>query len=336
MTLSRRVLLVVGVSLGVLAFAAVALFQVVESRRSTRATSAQLRAEVASLEQERDSLRTRRAELMVRDVRMKDMPDTPVRVGVPTGLARSLIEKVLIGFADRISVELRNIKASKTGTVKRVVTLGDFSLNINVDRATARLKPGAPTITFGGDAVAVALPVTVVSGAGRATVHFRWNSSNVGGALCEDMDVTQEVRGTVVEHTYPVDGRLLLTATGTRVMVTPRVPPVTIHVEIEPSDESWAAAQKVLDDKTGVCGFVLDRANVMGDVRTFIDRGFDVRVPLDRIKPVDFPVGVEPDIDVRGRKISLKVNVSRLSIAEPMIWLGVDVAVAPQTKRTRQ
>lgn len=336
MTRSRRILLAAGVSLCVLVFAAVALFRVVESRRSARATSAQLRAEVAALARERDSLRTRRAELQLRDVRMKDMPDTPVRVGVPTGLARDLIEKVLLGFADRISVEVRNIKASKTGTVRKVVTLGHYSVGVNVDEVRARLKPGAPVITFGGDAVAVALPVTVTSGTGRATVLFTWDGRNVGGAVCEDMEITQVVRGTVVPHTYPLEGRLLLSATGTRVMVTPRVPSVKIHVEIEPSAESWAAAQKVLDDRTGVCGFVLDRADVMGDVRRFIDRGFDVHVPLDRIKPVGFPVGVEPVINVRGRRVSLKVKIGRLSIAEPMIWLGVDVAVAPPAKRTRR
>jgi hypothetical protein len=148
------------------------------------------------------------------------------------------------------------------------------------------------------------------------------------------MEVTREVRGTVAPRTYPLEGRLLLSATGTKVIVTPRVPPVRIHLQIEPSQESWAAAQKVLDDKTGVCGFVLDRADVMGDVRKFIDRGFDVRVPLDRIKPVGFPVGVESDIDVRGRKISLNVTIGRLSIAEPMVWLGVDVSVAPQAAGT--
>ena len=96
---------------------------------------------------------------------------------------------------------------------------------------------------------------------------------------------------------------------------------------MKPSGASWAAAQKILDDKSGVCGFVLDRVNVMAVVQRVIDRGFDIRLPTEKVKPVALPVGLNPSVTVRGETLAMGIRVSDLAISEQMFWLGAEVTV---------
>ena len=98
--------------------------------RKDRDTPEQLRAEIDALEKERDDLRAELGELIASDPRLEGMPETPVRVGVPTMLARDLIQRVVAGFVDQVTLELKNLKVKKSGTVKKVVTIGTYDLNV--------------------------------------------------------------------------------------------------------------------------------------------------------------------------------------------------------------
>jgi hypothetical protein len=256
------------------------------------------------------------------------MPDTPVRVAVPTTLARDLVERVIAGVADQVTLELRNIRVRRTGIVRRVVTLGTYDLKVTVDRVVARLKAGTPRLTFGSNRVAVTLPLTLASGTGRATVDLTWDGRTIGGAVCGDMHITQPVTGTVIPRTYPLSGALELTATDTSILVRPRLPRLRVHIDVNPAADSWAAAQKILDDKRGLCGFVLDRVDIMGAVERLIARGFDVRIPTEKVTAMTLPVGVEPTLLVRGEPVALGIRVGDLTITEHAIWLGAHVTVA--------
>jgi hypothetical protein len=295
--------------------------------RKDRATPETLRAEIAALERERETLRGRLDELIVADPRLEGMPKTPVRVGVPTTLARDLIQRVVSGFVDQVTLELRNIRVRKGGTVRRIVTIGHYDLNVIVNRVTGKLKAGEPEVRFGGNKVSLALPVTVASGTGRATIHFKWNGRNVSGAVCGDMDITQEVMGSVRPESYPVSGGLVLTSTAKEILAEPRFPVVRFNLKVVPSDESWRAVQKILDEKEGVCGFVLGKVDVLGLVKKMIDKGFDVRLPTEKIKPMAVPVGIEPTMEVRGEPVALGIKVGGLAITEHVIWLGAHVSV---------
>lgn len=292
-----------------------------------RKTDDELRAEIAGLERERDGLRGRLEALGGDDPWATGMPDASVRIGVPTALAAGLIQRVAAGFVDHVTLELTNLKVRKRGQVRKVITLGDYDLRVNVDRVTGRLKTETPRVTFGGNRVAVSLPVRVVSGNGRATITFKWNGRNIGGAVCGDQALTQVVTGGVRPDRYTVEGALLLSATPEQILAEPVFPLIKIKLRVKPSDASWAAARKVLDDKSGVCGFVLDRVNVMGYLEQLIDKGFDVRLPTEKIKPLALPVAVNPSLIVRGEPVAMGIQVSDLAITEQMIWLGAEVAV---------
>jgi hypothetical protein len=267
-------------------------------------------------------------ELMVGDPRMTGMPETPVRVGVPTTLARDLIQRVVAGFVDQVTLELKNLKVKKRGTVKKVVTIGQYDLQVTVNRVSGKLKTGQPDVTFGGNKVTLALPVTVVSGSGSATIHFKWDGKNVAGATCGDLEVTHEVSGGVRPATYPVRGGLVLTATPKDILAEPRFPLIKVNLKVKPSEESWGAVQKILDEKTGICGYVVDKVNVLGIVQKLVDKGFNVRLPTEKIRPMAVPVGIEPTMDVRGQPVALGIKLGELAITESVIWLGAKVSVA--------
>ena len=296
--------------------------------RRDRETPEMIRQQIVALDTERTALRARLEDLVTRDPRLDGMPDTPVRVAVPTTLARDLVQRVIAGVADQVTLELRNIRVRRTGTIRRVVTLGTYDLKVSVDRVLARLRAGTPRLTFGSNRVAVALPLTLASGTGRATIDFTWDGRTIGGAVCGDMHITQPVTGTVVPRTYPLSGALDLTATDASILVRPRLPRLRVHVDVTPAPESLAAAQKILDDKRGLCGFVLDRVDIMGAVNRLIARGFDVRVPTEKVTAMALPVGVEPTLLVRGEPVALGIRVGDLAITEHAIWLGAHVTVA--------
>jgi hypothetical protein len=295
--------------------------------RADRATPEQLRAEITALEGEREALREKLEALLAEDPILEGMPDRPVRVGVPTVLVRELIAKVVSGFVDHVTLELKNLKVQKAGSVKKVVSIGDYKLHVRIHRVTGKLKTGDPQIRFGGNKVSLELPVRVTSGSGRATIDFAWDGKNISGAVCGDMEISKEVSGGVKPASYQVAGALELTATAREILASPRFPLIKIKLKIEPSEESWAAVRQVLDEKGGACGYVLDKVNVLEIVERLIERGFNVRLPTEKIKPMAIPVGIEPTMLVRGQPVELAIKVGHLVITERMIWLGADVSV---------
>ncbi len=295
--------------------------------RGDRTTPKQLQAQIETLQKERDTLRARLDALMQNDPMIQGMPQTPVRVGVPTSLARELITKVVSGFVDQVTLELKNLKVKKTGNVKKIVTIGQYDLQVRIHKVTGKLKTGKPEVVFGGNKVTLKLPVQVVSGSGRATINFKWDGKNVSGAVCGDMDIEQQVSGGVKPATYPVSGGLELTATAREIMAAPRFPAIKVNLKVEPSKESWGAVEKILADKEGICGYVVEKVNVLRIVEALIDKGFKVRLPTEKIKPMAIPVGIEPSMTVKGQQVELAIKLSELAITEKMIWLGANIAI---------
>lgn len=294
--------------------------------RANRETAAQIQQQIVALDAERAALRATLETLLVRDPKLDGMPDTPVRVGVPTTLARELITRTITGLVERLTIELRDIRVRRTGTVKRVVTLGDYDLTLTVTRVRARLTPGRPTVTFGANRVALAVPLTL-GGTGRADVDFLWDGRRLGGAVCGDMHVTQSVTGAVVPRTYPVSGAVQFTTSDTAILARPRVPRLKLHVDVAPSEAAWASLRQILDEKRGLCGFVLDRVDIIGAVQKLVARGFDVDVPTDGVKPVALPVAVSPTMMVKGQPVELGIRLGGFAITPHMIWLGATIAL---------
>ncbi|HEY7412258.1 MAG TPA: hypothetical protein VII13_16035 [Vicinamibacteria bacterium] len=312
-------------ALGALALSVVAAC----GRRRDAATPDQMKAGIAALQREREELRARVGDLVAKDRRLEGMPTSGVRVGVPTVLTRRLVERVVSGFVDQVTLRLSNLKVHKTGKVKKVVTLGEYTLDVRIDEVSGRLKTGKPEVHFGGNQITLALPVRIASGRGDATIDFDWDGKNVSGAVCGDMTITEEVSGGVKPEEYAVRGSVQLAATASQILASPRFPVIKVKLKVEPSAASWAAVQKILDDKGGVCGFVVDKVNIRGVLEDLVGKGFNVRLPTEKIKPMAIPVGIAPTMTVRGQPVTIGVRVSQLAITTDMIWLGADVSLGP-------
>lgn len=300
---------------------------VVACRGADTASTSEMKAAIAALEKERDALRFRIDEGMAKDAGIAGMPTTGVRVGVPTDLARELTTRVITGFVDQVTLKLANITVHKAGSLKKIVTIGEYEIDVRIEDVTAKLETGAPTMRFGGDRIGLDLPVRVKSGTGSAVIDFRWDGKNISGAVCGDMEIQETVAGQVRPDEYPVAGALHLAATSQRILASPRFPEVKINIKVQPSAASWAAVQGILDSQEGLCGWVVDKVDILGLLRKVMDRGFDVRLPTEKIKPVAVPVGIAPTMTVRDHEVTVAVKVGQLAITDHMIWLGADVAL---------
>jgi hypothetical protein len=288
-----------------------------------------IRNQIAALEADRDRLRLRRDALLDSDPRLKALPDQAVRIGVPDTLVRGFIERVVTDLVNGATLELDNLTFRRTGSITKVVRVGDYHVRVTVGKTVCRLKASPPTISFAPDGVSVSLPVSVVAGAGRAKVDVDWDSRGLANIVCRDTRFSEVVAGTLRPDTYVLSGSLAISRTPTRLVMTPKIPPRRITIRVDPSEEAWAAVEKVIDDKSGVCGFALDRVNVLTPLRDRLARGFTVRLPMERIRPVTLPIGIEPTIPVRGRPLPLNVSLEKLVYTGGLIWLGVDVKSLP-------
>jgi hypothetical protein len=284
---------------------------------------------VAALEAEREQLRRRVDAQMAANPRLRGMPDTPVRVGIPTSLLREILQRLAGGVADQVRLELRGIQTRQTGEVRKFVSVGRYDLHVTIDRVEGRLRAGRPALRFGGDRVTAALPVSIESGKGRATLRFLWDGKNVSGAVCGDLDVRQSVSGRVRPESFLIRGALDLEATEERIVATPRFPPTRVRLHIEPSPASWRAVARILDAKKGACAFVLDRIDVLALLRGLLEKGIPVRLPTEKVPRFAIPIQLEPTIAVRGRPVRLAIRVGRLAITRHELWLGASVSLPP-------
>lgn len=311
--------------------AVAAVFVLVNQTRDGRRTSKQLEADIAVLRTERDRLRPHVVGALNLDPRFSGMPDRQLRVGIPTSLARTLITTLIAAIPEHVTLQLSGLRVRRQGEIRRVVALGDYDLNVRITRVSARLATGEPDLRFGGNRLSLALPVRVASGDGSATIDFNWDGRNLGGAVCGDMLLKEAVSGTVTPATYKLSGSLHLSTTDEAILITPRFPTLRISVHVSPTKASWDLVQKILDSKSGICGFVLDRVNIRGALEELLAKGFAVRLPTERLRPFTLPIGIASTLDIRDTPVHFGGTAGSLTITEEMIWVGANVSVAAPT-----
>ncbi len=283
-------------------------------------------AELGRLQAEQDSLRRRTADLIAKDERIARIPQGEVAIAVPTAFVRTVIERLFEDVAKRITLRLGGIKAHTAKTVKKVVTLGEFVVDVDIDRVVGKIEPKKPTVRFGGDRVSLALPVAVTEGTGEATIRFVWDGKNVAGMACGDLDVTKKVTGDVVPASYVVSGSLKLEKRGRRVVATPFFPETRVRIRVKPSPAAWDTVNAILDEKRGVCGFVLDKVDVPGILkRVTEEKGFNVRLPLNKLRPAIVPAGVSDSVTVAGRTLAIWAETHTVRIDPDAIWYSANV-----------
>jgi hypothetical protein len=289
--------------------------------------------EIVRLEVERDSLERRVAGLMAQDPRIQALPGGDVVVAVPTSFVRDVIDRLFEDVADRITLRLSGLHARVEKTVKKVITIGAFVVEVDSLKAVGKLRPGKPDLQFGHQGVSLSLPVTVSEGHGEAVIHFIWDGKNVADATCGDMDIRQRVDGTIVPAEYRMSGTLSFEVRGSRAIGTFHFPETKLRIRVRPSKESWAAIHAILEEKSGVCGWVLDKVGVPDLLTGVLEtQGFNVRLPLDRLQPMIFPAGAQDSVTVGGRKLAVNAQTHTFRIDPDAIWYSATVRVGPASR----
>ena len=187
---------------------------------------------------------------------------------------------------------------------------------------------------------------TVLSGASwqRCRVHFMRNllatiphsAREPVAAIVRTVFAQPDLATAMAQLHKVVDGlrprfpqaAALLDEAAEDILAEPRFPQTRVNLKVVPSPQSWAAVDGILGGKDGVCGYAVEKVNVRGIVQRLVDKGFNVRLPTEKIKPMAVPVGIEPTMMVRGKAVALSIKLGDLAITQDVIWLGARVSVA--------
>ena len=298
------------------------------TRVTTSGQKAAWQADLKRLEAEQDSLRAIARAVVQLDPRIQRLPQGKVVISIPTSFPRAVVVAVFEQVVENVTLRLGGIKARVAKSVKRIVKLGDFVVDVDIQEVVGKLKPQPPDVTFTNNRIGLKLPIEVDEGFGRAKVHFTWDGKNLADLTCGDLDVTETVTANVVPARYVVSGTLALDHAGARIVCTPRIPETKVRIKITPTRESWRKIDRILEEKRGVCGFVLDKVDVPSILRNVVEgKGFNVRLPLSKIKPFTIPAGVSDSVVVQDRAVAVATTTRVLRIEPDAILYSADVAL---------
>jgi len=179
-------------------------------------------AQLAALTARRDALQVRLREAIVAngEKSLARAPRGDVMIGIPTSFTRAILEQIVTGLFDGMTLTLKNLKVHKEGEVKVKVIVGkkrvgSYALDVLIHQVRGVLEPGRPDLRFTRDRVAVSLPVRLASGEGNADIRLRWDSRGLlANSVCGDTDVTKAVTGGVIPQDYVLAGAFRIATAG--------------------------------------------------------------------------------------------------------------------------
>jgi hypothetical protein len=289
-------------------------------------------ARIASLERARDELQARLAALSAKDPVVASAPDDDVLVGVPARVATDLLGRITTRLVHQVEVVLGNLHVRKAGDVHTkglVKSPGRYRVDLRIHQVSGVLELGAPKLDFQGDRIAIVLPVRLVRGEGRATLRFAWKSRGIAGLACGDFRARIPVSGRVVPRTYHASGNFTLELVDRTVVATPTFPDLKVNFHVEPSPETWKEVDRVIAQRSLQCRAALKLVDVRQLLRRLLDRGFNVKVPPDVVKPFRLPASLRREVSLGERTTVVRMVPRRLSLAPQVVWLGAQVESEP-------
>lgn len=294
-----------------------------------------LRQEVGTLRAEHERLRQTLARAQRRDDLFDQQPEGDVGVALPTAFVAGVVIDIATGWFDKVDVHLRDIRLRKSGSVRARMgllgrrTVGDYTLDLHLRDVQGRLEPEPPVLTFGGDAIGVALPVQLVGGTGRGTMALTWDSRGLAGPVCGDLVANHVIEGTVVPQRYMARGRLRLSTSGGGITVLPEFPGLALRLRVQPSRRSVQALEDMLQSKGPLCDIATSQGNVERRILELVGRGFLVRVPQHFFRTVRLPISVYDELSLLQQQVRITVRPNAARITPEAVWLSARVQVQP-------
>jgi hypothetical protein len=293
-------------------------------------------AELQGLLERRDALQERLSEVVVAngEKSLARAPRGGVMIGIPTSLTRSILEQVVTGLFNEVTLTLKNLKVHKAGEVRvKMVfgkrTVGRYVLDVRIHQVQGLLRPGKPDVVFGKNRVAVSLPVKLAEGKGNADIRLQWDSRGLAANLvCGDTDVTKAVTGGVIPQDYRLGGAFKIASAGGAITLSPDFPEeLKVRIFVDPSEQAWQAVQEVVKAQRAGCEAALEKIDIKEILGNLVGRGFNVKIPRKLIKPVRLPGGLKQSLEIQGVQLALQVKPTDLLVSDDRLWYGADIAL---------
>jgi hypothetical protein len=293
-------------------------------------------AEIQSLLDERDALQKHLTEVLVAhgEQSVRKAPRGGVMIGIPTSFTSSILEQVVTGVFEKMTLTLHDLKVHKAGDVrvKMLVakrTVGHYVLDVQIHQVQGVLKPGKPDVVFSRNRVTISLPVRLAEGKGNADIRLQWDSKGlVANSVCGDTDVTKAVTGGVVPQDYRFGGAFRIASSGNAITLTPDIPePLEVRIFVDPSEQAWQAVQEVVAAQRANCAKVLEKIDIKAILGGIVGRGFNIKIPPKLIKPIHLPAGLKQSLEIQGIKVALHLKPTGLLVSGDRLWYGADIAL---------
>lgn len=298
------------------------------ARRAAEAT------EVAALRRELGRLRDRLEELSLRstDASLAAAPEQGLVIGVPAGVALDVAHQIIDGYLGSVTLTLRDLLARKSGEVEAHVlfadrTVGSYALEAQILVVRTRLRPGELQVSFGGRRLGFDVPVATSEGRGRVRLKLSWQSRGLAGVVCGDVEATRDLDGKILPAVYPMSGSLDIVAEGGSLLLRPRLAQMAIRIRLEATAQAWRAFDELLAQQGALCRGALEKANVKQKVAEVLDRGFEVKLPLELLQDITLPVSVQQSLTLEDGSFLLEVNPAEVVMTAQAIWYGTDVTI---------
>jgi hypothetical protein len=259
-----------------------------------------------------------------------------IRSGLVEGIARNVARRYL----DRVTVDLSDVEAHRSGELRRRtilgrIKLGEWSVSVELGSLTGHLRAGTPRVSLRGpDLIDIELPVDVQETEGDAMVRLGWDSAGLANVVCKDFALTREIRGRVLAQRHVVSGALRLHNTGESLTATPVFPERRIRLKLDLTARSWGVVEAALrsQDTSGKCGTLMDPDKGLVRLRALAARGIRVRLPDSIFRAVSLPARLQKSVKVSQRTVGLRLKAESLRVENATLWSSVSVQVEAGAK----
>ena len=273
------------------------------------------------------------------DAKLVDAPQGAILIGVPATLVEAIVSEALTGPLRNVRLTLKDVvKLERTDIIRAktflgMMTLGHYALSVNVQEVNAVMKPQTPKLIFGGNRIAIDLPVSVESGAVKAKLLFKWDGRKLAGVVCGDLTSEHDLRATVPKVAARLHGRFDVEARGEKLIVKPVIAPISLAFSVEPQQQTWDFIDNLIESKNAVCEAALRKASVGQKVKDLVAKGFKATIPNNWLHPMTLPASFKDTVDVKGTSTGLAITPTAVAITKTRIWYGANLALRRQISR---
>jgi hypothetical protein len=299
-----------------------------------RASRSAKTTEVAALRRELGRLQDRLEELALgsTDGALAAAPEQGLVIGVPAEVALDVARQIMEGYLGSVTLTLRDLRVTKSGDVEAHVlfadrTVGSYALEAQILVVRTTLRPGELRVSFGAQRLGFDVPVATTQGRGRVRVKLAWQSKGLADVVCGDVDATRDLDGRILPAVYPMSGSLDVVADGGRLLLRPRLAQVAIRIRVEATAQAWRAFDELLAQQGALCRGALEKANVKQKLAAVLERGFEVKLPLELLQDITLPVSVQQSLDLEDGSFMLEVTPAEVVMTPQAIWYGTNVTI---------